>query len=168
MRSILSILCILVIFSCSGAKSTTTANKPNKRNLKGTWEVTNIRFVGEEGLYKAMLFDSADSACFKNSEWVFIPNNATGKFTLNQTSNCKAMTQRIIWSFFESGDSTYDFQFKLVDEKNKPLADKKTGYRLKITELTNSEMETRLKTTYQGQAFDVVLKFQKTSDDINL
>jgi hypothetical protein len=168
MKQLISTLLCVLIFSCSASKSATGASKPNKKDLKGTWQVTNIRFVGEEGIYKAMLFDSADSACFKNSEWVFIPNNATGKFTLNQTNNCEAISQRILWSFFEVGDGTYDFQFKFVNEKNKPIANKTSGYRSKITNLSASEMETRVKTTHQGQNFDVVLSFKKISDDINL
>lgn len=168
MKSLFTTLLCLVILSCSVTKSTTSSVKPNKKDLKGTWQVTNIRFIGEEGIYKAMLFDSADSACFKNSEWVFIPNNGTGKFTLNQTSNCDAMTQRILWSFFESGEHSYNFQFKLVDDKNKPLGDKKSGYRMQINSLSSTAMETSIKTNYQGQDFDVVLTFQKTSDDFTL
>jgi hypothetical protein len=168
MKQLISILLCVVIFSCSASKSTTGVSKPNKRDLKGTWEVTNIKFVGEEGLYKAYIFDTADSACFKNSEWVFIPNNGTGKFTLNQTNNCEAMSQRILWSFFEHGeDSTY-FQFKLVDEKNKPLGAKKSGYRMHINNLSSSEMEAKIETTHQDKDFDVVFTFQKISDDINL
>lgn len=168
MKQLISTLLCVLIFSCSASKSATGASKPNKTDLKGTWEVTNIRFVGEEGLYKADIFDTADSACFKNSEWVFIPNNGTGKFTLNETNNCDLMTQRILWSFFEASDGTYDFQFKMVNEKNKPLSDTKSGYRMRITDLSVSNMETRVKTTQQGNPFEVVLTFQKISDDISL
>jgi hypothetical protein len=168
MKPLISTLLCVLIFSCSSSKSATGPGKPNKKDLKGTWEVTNIKFVGEEGLYKANIFDTAGSVCFKNSEWVFIPNNATGRFTLNQTNNCEAISQRILWSFFESEDGTYDFQFKFVNAKNKPLADKMSGYRLKITDLSASTMETRVQTTQNGQDIDVVLSFQKISDEINL
>lgn len=168
MKKLTLALFSLLILACSGTKSATGASKPNKKDLKGSWQVANIRFVGEEGLYKAMLFDTADSACFKNSEWVFIPNNGTGKFTLGQTTRCEPTSQRILWSFFEAGDDSYDFQFKLVDDKNKPLAANKSGYRMRISNLTASSMETRVKTTSQGKDFDVVMTFQKTSEDFNL
>jgi len=156
------------MISCTSTKGVAGAAKPSKKDLKGTWQVTNIRFVGEAGLYKADLFDSADSACFKGSEWVFIPNNNTGKFTLSKSNNCDAISQRILWSFFDAGDGSYDFQFKFVDAKNKPLADKKSGYRLKISNLSTSTMETRVQTTNNGEAFDVVLTFEKTSENFTL
>ena len=168
MKQLISALLCVLIISCSASKSATGSSKPNKRDLKGTWEVTNIRFVGEEGLYKANIFDTADSTCFKNSTWVFIPNNGTGKFTLNQTNNCDTMSQRILWSFFESGENSTYFQFKFVDEKNKPLGEKKSGYRMQINNLSSSVMEAKVETTDQGKDFDVVLSFQKVSNEINL
>ena len=83
MKNLLYLFLAVLIVSCSASKSAnSTAAKMNKRTLKGTWEVTDIRFVGEEGLYKANLFGLADSPCFKGSDWVFIPNNGTGKFTM--------------------------------------------------------------------------------------
>ncbi|MEO1010505.1 MAG: hypothetical protein AAFX53_04315 [Bacteroidota bacterium] len=158
----------LLIMSCSATQSGASANKPNKKTLKGTWEVTDIRFVGEDGLYKADLFDTADSPCFKGSQWVFIPNNATGKFTLSSANRCAGSTHRILWSFFDSGDGTHDFQFKFVDAKNKPLSASKSGYRMKIANLSPATMETRVKTSQGGNPFEVVLSMSKVSEDITL
>ncbi|UCE94347.1 MAG: lipocalin, partial [Flavobacteriaceae bacterium] len=73
-KLLLLTLTILFVSSC-GSTQSSSASKPSKKTLKGTWEITNIKFVGEKGLYKANLFDMADSACFKGSQWVFIPNN---------------------------------------------------------------------------------------------
>ncbi len=167
MRTFFSSLLCIMLFSCSASKSVATATKPSKKTLKGTWEVTNIRFIGEEGIYKAQLFDIADSPCFKGSQWVFIPNNGTGKFTVNNSSNCSETTQRILWSFFESGEDT-QLQFKLVDSKNKPLSATKSGYRMKIVDLSAATMETRIQTSQDGNPFEVVLSFQKSSEEINL
>ncbi|MEM9143488.1 MAG: hypothetical protein AAGA86_10910, partial [Bacteroidota bacterium] len=136
MRKLSFALLGLLIMSCSASKSGTSASKPNKKMLKGTWEVNDIRFVGEEGLYKAELFDTADSPCFKGSQWVFIPNNATGKFTLSRANSCDGSTHRILWSLFDAGDGTQDFQFKFVDNKNKPLSASKSGYRSEISNLS--------------------------------
>ncbi len=168
MRLTITALLCLIIFSCSGSKSAATESKPSKKELKGTWQVTNIRFVGKEGLYKVNLFDLADSPCFKNSEWVFIPNNGTGKFNLNTSNNCTASTNRILWSFYDAGGAQYYFQFKFVNEKNKPLSVTKSGYRMRISNLTPSTMETRVKTSSQGHPFDIVLTFDKISDTITL
>jgi len=174
MKKIIYIIFALLIMSCSATKSGSSSTeasvaKPNKKLLKGTWEVTNIRFVGERGLYKANLFDLADSPCFKGSQWVFIPNNGSGKFTINSSaSQCVSSVNRIHWSFYDSGDGTYQFQMKYVDEKNKALDAANRGYRSKIDELNESNLIMRVATTYDGEPFDVLLTFTKASEDITL
>lgn len=65
MRLVAYILLGFLFISCGPAKSSNSS--PGKRTLKGTWQITNIRFVGENGLYKAQLLDLADSACFNGS-----------------------------------------------------------------------------------------------------
>ena len=81
-NSIVAALLLSLVGCASMGGGSSGAQKPSKKMLKGTWQVTNIRFVGHQGLYKADLFDVADSACFKGSEWVFIPNNGAGRFSL--------------------------------------------------------------------------------------
>ena len=132
--------------------------------------MTDIRFVGEQGLYKAKMFDLADSPCFKNSEWVFIPNNGSGKFSLTGEggSQCEPATSRIHWSFYEPGDGTYQFQFKYVDEKNKPIDPANRGYRCTIDNLQPSLMEMRVEVMYDGKPFDVVMTYTKVSEDFAL
>ena len=166
MKFIARILILTLMFSCSSSKS--GVSKPSKKTLKGTWEVVNIKFVGDKGLYKAFLFDLADSACFKNSEWVFIPNNGSGKFTTSATtSQCEVMTNNIHWSFFDSGSDSQQFQFKYLDADTKA---KKvtTGYRGNIDSLTENTMIMRVESTYEGNTFDVLLTYSKVSDDITL
>ncbi len=129
MKFIARILVLTLICSCSSTKSGIA--KPSKKTLKGTWQVVNIKFVGDKGLYKAFLFDLADSACFKNSEWVFIPNNGSGKFTTSATtSQCEVMTNKIHWSLFDS----QQFQFKYLDSDTK-AKNVTTGYRGNIDSL---------------------------------
>lgn len=171
MKKIIYLSLVFLIISCGSSSSTssdTGSTKISKKTLKGTWEVTNIRFVGDKGLYKANLFDLADSPCFKGSQWVFIPNNGSGKFDINASSHCGASTNRIHWSFYEPGDGTYQFQFKYVDEKNKPLDAANRGYRSNIDSLTENTMEMRVATTYEGNPFDVVMTFTKVSEDFAL
>ena len=142
--------------------------KSKKKLLKGTWEVTNIKFVGDKGLYKANLFGVADSPCFNGSQWIFIPNNGSGKFTVNSSAHCEASTHRIHWSYAESDDGTAVMQFKYVDEKNKPIDAANRGYKLQIDQLDAAAMEIRIATTYEGNPFDVVMTFSKVSEDISL
>lgn len=170
MKKITYFILTLLFISCGSTSSNSSTSTPKygKKTLKGTWEVTNIRFVGEKGLYKANLFDLADSPCFKGSKWVFIPNNGSGKFDVNSSAHCEATTNRIHWSFFEPGDGSYQFQFKYVNEKNKPIDSANRGYRSKISNLTENSMEMRVSTTYEGNPFDVVMTFSKVSEDFAL
>lgn len=168
MKKLLSYTIVLLLLSSCGSTQTGTTAKPSKKTLKGTWEITNIRFIGEQGLYKANLFDMADSACFKGSQWVFIPNNGSGKYSINSGSQCEAVTTRIHWSFYEPGDGTYQFQFKYVDDKNKPVDSANRGYRSTIESLEANTMIMRVKTTYEGKEFDVELTYNKVSEDFAL
>lgn len=165
MKKLLQFSVILLFLSACGSTQSSSAEKPSKKTLKGTWKITNIRFVGEVGLYKAKLFDMADSACFKGSEWVFIPNNGSGKYNINQSTHCEPVAARIHWSFYEPGDGTYQFQFKYVDEKNKPLDAANRGYRSNIDSLEENTMSMRVVTSNEGKEFDVVLTFTKVSED---
>lgn len=166
MKPISYILLAFLVISCSAGKSTSTG--PSKKTLKGTWQVTNIRFVGDKGLYKANLFDIADSACFNGSTWVFIPNNGSGKFSVNQSSHCTASTHYIHWSFYDGGDGNNQFQFKFVDAKKKVIDPANTGYRSKIDQLDANNFVFRVATTYEGNPFDVVMTLNKISEDITL
>lgn len=166
MKKITLFLVCCCLLGCGATKN--GSELPGKRTLKGTWEVTDIKFIGEEGIYKAFLFDAADSACFKGSEWVFIPNNASGRYTTNASnSTCNILNYRIIWSFFENGNNK-SFQFKYADEKNRPQSKNKTGYRAEINELSTNNMIITVPSTYEGKSFNVVMTFNKTSDNINL
>jgi len=170
MKKLLYIILTLSILSCGTSKSSSDEGiiKISKKTLKGTWEVTNIRFVGDKGLYKANLFDMADSPCFKGSKWVFIPNNGSGKYSINSSAYCEPVATRIHWSLYEPGDGTYQFQFKYVDEKNKPIDSANRGYRSSIDQLEENNMIMRVSTTYEGNPFDVVMTFTKVSEDFAL
>ncbi len=153
--------------SCSGTKS--TSGIPGKKTLKGTWQVTNIRFVGDKGLYKANMFDFADSACFKDSEWVFVPNNGSGKFTTSANgSQCGVNTSRFHWSYFDAGNGKTQLQFYLTDAKGKRIDAGKSGYRADIDSLDTGSMVIRIPTTYQGNPFYVVMTFNKVSDNVTI
>ncbi|MGJ5640837.1 hypothetical protein [Formosa sp. S-31] len=167
MRKIIYMTLAVLVLSCSGSKST-AQKQPSKKTLKGTWEVTNLKFIGDKGIYKAFLFDLSDSSCFKGGEWVFIPNNGSGKFSTNANSSiCEATTNKIHWSFLESGDGITQFQFKYVgdDIKAKNVA---SGYRATIQDLSDNVMVLKVPTTYEGNPFDVIMTFNKTSDNIDL
>lgn len=169
MKNTIYLVLAMLIVSCS---ATTTATSQSavmkKKTLKGTWSLTDIRFIGEEGLYKADLFGIADSPCFKGGEWMFIPNNGTGRFSINGSDRCQEGTHRILWSFYEPGDGSTELQFKLVDAKNKPLSGDKSGYRMIIKSLTETKTVFMVEVDYKGKPFDVELTLDKVSKDVTL
>jgi len=168
-RTIYFLTFTLLVFLLSSFKTLDkTPIKSKKKLLKGTWEVTNIKFVGDKGLYKANLFEIADSPCFNGSQWIFIPNNGSGKFTVNSSAHCETSSHRIHWSYAESDDGTAVMQFKFVNEKNKPLDSANRGYQVNLENLDADSMEMRIATTYEGNPFDVVMTFSKVSGDISL
>ncbi len=154
-----------LLISCSITKPET---KQSKKTLKGTWEVVNIRFVSDKGMNKASLFDLVDVNCFKGSEWVFIPENGRGKFTILNSGQCENSINRIHWSLHEPGDGTFQFQFKYVDTKNNPINNENRGYRSKIEQFDTNSMIMRIATTFEGNSFEIAMTFNKTSEEINL
>lgn len=165
MKKLLHFSFIILFLSSCGTTQTSSEAKPSKKSLKGTWKVTNVRIIDQEEQYKINLFDMADSVCFKGSEWVFIPNNGSGKYAINEGAQCESVATRIHWSFYEPGDGTYQFQFKYVDENNKPIDSANRGYRSKLDSLEESTMIMRVETTVDGKEFDTILTFIKVSED---
>ena len=169
MKNTIYLVLAMLIVSCSATTSATSQSTTmKKKTLKGTWSLTDIRFIGEEGLYKADLFGIADSPCYKGGEWMFIPNNGTGRFSINGTDRCQEGTHRILWSFYEAGDGSTQLQFKLVDTKNKPLSGDKSGYRMIIKSLTETKTVFMVEVDYEGKPFDVELTLDKVSKDVTL
>ena len=72
MKKLLYLFLLISLVNCGPTK--VSNGIPGKKTLKGTWKVNSIEFLGKEGTYKARIFDYADSACFKHSDWMFIPN----------------------------------------------------------------------------------------------
>lgn len=166
MQKILLSLVVAVLFSCGSSKTATQA--PKEKTLKGEWEITSVKFQGEQGTYKAKMFDFDDTTCFKNSVWMFIPNNNTGKFTTSANNSiCQSQTARIIWSFVD-GATGKRLQFKYVDDKNKPIDAMNRGYQLNINDLTADAMSASVDVMVNGSPFKVNLTFNKISENVNL
>ncbi|NRA94406.1 MAG: lipocalin family protein [Psychroserpens sp.] len=167
MKKIFTIsLIFLILVGCGSTKDLNGI--PGKKTLKGEWQVDDIEFFGAEGTYKAYLFDIADSYCFKNSVWMFIPNNYTGKFTLtSNSSNCESTTARIRWSYYDS-DEGRSIQFKYTDNKNKSIDPNNRGYRMKVKSLNQTNMKIEMDLEQQGSPFSVVMSFTKISNNVVL
>ncbi len=159
---------IMVLLFVSGCSVTQTSYEPSKKSLEGTWEVTNVRFIGDSGLYKVNLFDLVDSECFKGSEWVLIPDNGSGKLTILNSDLCENTINKIQWSLHEPGDGTFQFQFKYVGTTNNEVGNLNRGYRSKISDLNASSMKMNVIADVMGKPFELEMTFDKTSEEINL
>jgi major membrane immunogen (membrane-anchored lipoprotein) len=166
MKNTILVFVSLLLLSCGASKS--ASNVPNEKTLKGEWQITSYEFLGKQGTYKAKMFNLDDVSCFKNSVWMFIPNNNTGKFTTAQSnSSCQVQTSRIKWSFVNATSGKL-LQFKYVDNKNKPIDAMNRGYQLKIMSLDPNSMKANVNVEVDGSPFTVVLTFNKISENVNL
>lgn len=168
MKKLLLILFLpLLLVSCSSTQSTSEAG-PSKKTMKGTWEVVSVELIGNGVSQSPDLFNMAEASCFKNSKWVFVPNNGSGKYSIDSRAECEPVATRIHWSFYEPGDGSYQFQFKYVDENNKPIDSTNRGYSAKLSYVSTTEMNMRVTVVQNGESVDVLLGFRKISDELTV
>ena len=101
----------LFLMSCSITKSVR-----DQRNLiSGTWTLDDISFEGNQGTFKAVLFNDADAICFEGSNWFFRDNNSTGRYTIKTGSLCSGGDRFIRWSVVERAENySGQLQFKFM------------------------------------------------------
>lgn len=166
MKKLLLVLILpLFLVSCSSTQSTSETST-SKKSLKGTWEVVNVEVIGDDGSQMPELFNMAEANCFKDSKWVFVPNNGSGKYSIESKDKCEPVATRIHWSFYEPGDGSYQFQFKYVDEYNKPIDTSNRGYSAQLKYVSPSEMNMRVTVNHNGKDIDVLLDFRKVSNEL--
>lgn len=158
MKNYIFVILAFLLLSCSLTQS--SESKLTKETLKGSWEIINVKSVGNNGVAVDDLFDIANSSCFKGSEWVFVPSNGSGKFTILNSSQCETSNNKIQWSLHEPGDGTFQFLFKYVDSTKK-------GYGSKIDQLNAKSMIMQVSSTFEGKPVSIVMTFNKISEEIN-
>ena len=156
-----AILCLgvslLLLSSCSISKSV----RDQRNLLSGSWTLNDISYEGNQGTFKAVLFNDADAICFEGSNWFFRDNNSTGRYTIKEGSLCAGGDRFIRWSVLERAENySGQLQFKFIDEKLKDIAGG-VGYRLIIAQLTAQEMTLRSNVSVDGTPITVVYKFTK-------
>lgn len=159
-----AIFIFLSLISCSVTQTTT---KPNKQTLEGVWEITNVKYIGEGGMYKSDLFDLAETDCFKGSEWVLQPSNGGGKITILNSDLCHNSISKIYWSLHEPGDGSYQFQFKFVNNEASESSNNK-GYQTKINQFTTNSLVMRASTKNMEKEILIELTFERISNQAGL
>ena len=153
------IITVMVLFSCSTSKELTK----QKENLKGSWTLTEYDFVDDNKQhYGVKAFDGKNIKCFVDSKWNFIPNNNTGKYTLNNETSCNGSTTSIVWSLQKGDDDNTYLAFKQVADgiKSKKIT---YGYKMRLMESTENSFSAISEVPFAGKKFQVRYKFNKNN-----
>ena len=151
----------IVIMSCSSSKKAAPTAK--RKELKGTWVLDKVTYDGLPAgqKFKITLLDEGYAECLKGSIWNF-PNNGFGSYTILPSAvGCAPGERKINWSYRTEGDATI-FQFKRLEEgvKAKKITD---GYKLKIVETTDTNMQLQATTDIDGNTVYINYLFVKAN-----
>lgn len=154
------LLGIVFLASCSSSKNA-GASVPDRNDVKGNWQVTDIRYsgVGATDKLSFQLLDEGSEACLRGSTWN-LPNNGKGSYIINGTgTGCVQGERSIVWSYRKDGDNAY-FQYKRMEGGVKPK-DITDGYRFRIASATESSLVLESTINYQGNPIVIIYTLQK-------
>ena len=152
-------LCILImtlgLLSCGTSKTV----RDSRKVIKGDWVLNSVS-SSAIGDLKITLLNDASKDCFENSTWQFIPNNNTGTYTLSGTS-CDGEMRYFVFTIDEIDETTglYDFLLKPTNERGK--SDTNIGFRLSLTQLSETTMQWQQTTTLEGRPITITMNFNK-------
>ena len=156
----LIMLAVLVatIASCGTPKTVIQS----KKVIKGYWSLDAISY-SETGTFNVSLLNDASTTCFEGSTWRFIPNNNTGLYTINNES-CLVGERNFVFTIQEVDPTSglYDFLLKPTDSKNKSADNK--GFRLNLTQLSETTMQWEQTIMLEGKPFVIYMNFNKISE----
>lgn len=146
-----------IVFSCGTPKTVIQS----KKVIKGSWTLETISF-SETGTYDVTLLNDVSKACFVGSTWFFIPNNNTGKYTIND-AHCVMGDRYFIFTIQQINADTglYDFLLKPTTAKGK--SEDNTGFRLQLTQLTETTMRWEQTVLLNDKPFIIYMNFTKTA-----
>jgi len=151
---LLTLIAVTVI-SCGTPKTVIQS----KKEIKGYWNLTNISY-SEEGDFNVSMFDIATKECFEGSSWKFIPNNNTGNYNF-AGADCPTEENYFIFTIQEMDQATglYDFLLKPTNAKKKSATN--AGYRLQLTQLSETAMQWKQTLNVDGEPFTITMNFTK-------
>lgn len=155
MKKVILILLAIGLFSCGTSKTV----RDSKKTIKGDWTLSTITF-SKTGKYNVTLLNDTSKDCFEGSIWQFIPNNNTGTYTINESS-CSTGVRNFVFTIQEvdSQSGFYDFLLKPTDDRNK--SETNQGFRLKLTALSDTNMQWQQTVTADGVPFIINMNFAK-------
>ena len=149
-----------VAFSCGTPKTVIQS----KKVVKGYWSLDNISY-SEAGTFTVKIFNDTSRECFEGSTWRFIPNNNSGLYTVNN-ANCPTGDRNFIFSIQEMNAETglYDFLLKPTMKLGKPDKDNSVGFRLRLSQLSDSNMQWQQTVNLEGKPFTISMNFSKINE----
>lgn len=130
------------------------ADRAEFLKMKGTWQITSVDY---DQSFKVRPFDEgADAQCFVGSQWMLIPNNYSGTYTLNGGGDCPTVTQPIK---FEVANGT-EFKFKKIAADTKAKANT-AGYSLNLMNRTADTFTLEQTVPSNGEVVRIQYNFQK-------
>lgn len=147
-----------LIFSCGTPKTV----QESRKIIKGYWNLDKVSY-SEAGTFNVQLLNDTSRECFEGSSWRFIPNNNTGNYTINN-GNCPTGERYFIFAIQEIDPTTglYDFLLKPTNEKKK--SEDNVGFRLRLSQLSDSSMKWEQTVNLEGKPFTIYMNFSKISE----
>ena len=155
MKRILLLLITMGLISCGSSKTV----RDSKKVIKGSWTLNTITY-SQPGTYNVTLLNDVSKACFEGSTWQFVPNNNTGTYTIDN-SNCTNGERYFVFTIQEIDEATglYDFLLKPTNEKYK--SETNQGFRLSLTQISETNMRWQQTVIVDGQSFTINMNFLK-------
>lgn len=144
--------------ACGPSKTVQESNKV----IKGYWSLDDISY-NKSGTFKVNLLNVASAVCFEGSTWRFIPNNNTGRYSIEK-SDCPSGERNFIFTIVEINPTSglYDFMLKPTDAKGNSVD--KSGFRLRLAQLSENNMIWEQTVSLEGEPFVIKMDFSRIQE----
>ncbi|TXK70983.1 lipocalin family protein [Mesonia sp. HuA40] len=158
-RIVILLISALLLQACG----TTKVERQAERTFKGDWTLTDISYPGSSGFVDVNLFQDAKANCFRGSNWSFVSNNNQGQYSLSG-ANCEQEIREIVWTVEETDENSglYYFTLKVLKDGQKARF-VKTGFKLRLTQLSESNMTWEQTVSFEGKPFVIRMDFVKNN-----
>ncbi|MDO9276122.1 MAG: lipocalin family protein [Lutibacter sp.] len=158
-KIIVFVLLASMVISCGTPKTVIQS----KKVIKGYWSLDQITY-SEPGTFDVTLLNDASKDCFIGSKWRFIPNNNTGVYTITDTHCVPTGDRNFNFTIQQTNADTglYDFLLKPTDAKQN--SEDNTGFRLQLTQLTETTMRWEQTVSLEGKPFIIYMNFNKINE----
>lgn len=150
----------VIAVSCNTPKTVIQS----KKVIKGYWSLDNISY-SEAGTFNVTIFNDTSKECLEGSSWRFIPNNNSGLYTIDN-SNCPSGDRNFIFTIqqMDAESGLYDFLLKPTMKLGKPDKDNSVGFRLRLTQLGETNMQWQQTVNLEGKPFTISMNFSKINE----